>query len=305
MNSRFVFRLDGSKENDAFFLTRCIKVDVLRYSGLAMSVGPGWIPDLVEVDAVDGGSQLVLTLVELEAMEIVALASCRKYLPESSTDIVHRFVAYLDSVIAQCRVTSDPRLESIGELRGAFDKRPRVLVRSAGALRSGSDFLELHSLLDHAERVSIRTATPATATPEFQFAGIRSLSREETDGLRRTVRVLHAVVTGHDHSNGTVHSWRNLRRKPLDIAVAKDRRRFAHLDQLLGNKAAAGIRIDCGRVIAELADLWSTSSVSHLSPSDICDAVRRFVPVSMRFDNQQSMRAVYEAARSLLKENAA
>ena len=91
----FVFRLDGSKENDEFFGKRRCLGDVVAYSGTAMLVGPGWIPDIVEVEILDNGSIFTITLVELEAQEITARASCRKYLPESSDAILQRFFEYL------------------------------------------------------------------------------------------------------------------------------------------------------------------------------------------------------------------
>ena len=187
------------------------------------------IPDLVEVEIDDDGIVYTITLIELEALEISALVSCRKYLPEPSTEILHQFVAYLETVMSQCKATADPRLDDIRSLRMALGGQVRVVIHTAGALRSSTEFLEVHSLLDQPERMSI-SASPATITKkDFEIGGTRSLSREETDGLRRTVRILHAVVTGQDHSSGTLHSWRCLRRKPLDMAVARAKDRFHQL----------------------------------------------------------------------------
>ena len=196
--------------------------------------GTGPKPALIAVEPVDNGTDYVITLIELEATEIVAHASCRKYLPESSTDIAKRFVAYLDSVRTQCQGTADSRLDVFRDLRKALGNQSTVVVRTAGALRSSTDYLEVHSLLDQPERINLGPSQPVVAGQVFAFGGTKSLSREETNGLRRTVRILHAVVTGHDHSSCTLHSWRNLRRKLLDLAVAKDRERFVQLNQLLG-----------------------------------------------------------------------
>ncbi len=304
MNRRFLFRLDGSKDNDNFFACCRQQGNTVAYSGRAMTVGPGWIPDLIAVESVDNGAGYSVTLIELEASEIVARASCRKYLPESSTDIAQRFVAYLDSVMAQCQGTADPRLDAIRSLREVLGHQGAVVIRTAGALRSSTDYLEVHTLLDHLERISVRPSQPVVAGQVFSFGGTQSFSREETDGLRRTVRILHAVVTGNDHSNCTLHSWRNLRRKPLDIEVAKERERLVHLNQLLGNKSASGMRLDCDGLVEELVGLWSKCSSHHLMSSEVADSVRRFVPVSMQFSNQEPMRVVYEAARSVLKTHA-
>ena len=120
MTQRFLFRLDGSKDNDNFFTCRRQQESAIAYSGMAMAVGPGWIPDLIAVESIDNGTDYSVTLIELEASEIVARASCRKYLPESSTDIAQRFVAHLDSVLAQCKATADPRLEAFRSLREAL-----------------------------------------------------------------------------------------------------------------------------------------------------------------------------------------
>ena len=134
MTQHFLFRLDGSKDNDSFFTCRREHENAIAYSGMAMAVGPGWIPDLIAVESLDNGTDYSVTLIELEASEIVALASCRKYLPESSADIVQRFVAYLDSVMAQCQATADPRLNAFRSLRVALGNQVTVVVRTAAAL---------------------------------------------------------------------------------------------------------------------------------------------------------------------------
>jgi hypothetical protein len=80
----FLFRLDSARDNDAFMTLRGGRYGERIYSGVAMKAG-WWIPDYVEVDVVDDTEGIRLTLIELEATEIVARASCRKYLPEGST----------------------------------------------------------------------------------------------------------------------------------------------------------------------------------------------------------------------------
>ncbi|MCX5685320.1 MAG: hypothetical protein NT049_16815, partial [Planctomycetota bacterium] len=136
MKHRFIFRLDGSQENDGFFDERRSREDVVAYSGAAMLVGPGWIPDLVEVEVSDDGSRFTITLVELEAHEITARASCRKYLPEPSNEILQRFLEYLCGTTRQCKATADPRLVEFMKLQDALSKTTVVEVRTAGALRS-------------------------------------------------------------------------------------------------------------------------------------------------------------------------
>jgi hypothetical protein len=301
MKHRFLFRLDGSKENDEFFLCRRGQASCVAYSGTAMSVGPGWIPDLIEVDVSEDESSATVTLIELEAVDITARASCRKYLPETSVDVVQRFLAYLDTVKKQCLATADPRGEDFEALRNALLARPKVVVRTAGALRSSPDFLEMHALLDQPERVVFTSLPSAVVAQNLSFTGARPFSREETDGLRRTVRILHAVVAGHDHSSGTVHSWRNLRRKPLDIAVAKDPDQLRELHRLVSNKSASGMRLDCDRLAEELVVLWSMAGTNSMTRTDVAGVIQRFAPLAMAFSNQESMRTVYDSARVALK----
>jgi hypothetical protein len=304
MKNRFLFRLDGSKDNDDFFLRRRSQSDVLAYSGTTLIVGPGWIPDLVEVETNDDGTRFFITLIELEGSEIVARVSCRKYLPEPSSDVVHRFIGYLDTLITQCQVTADPRLDDLRALRGSLEGEVTVIVRTAGALRSSGEFLELHALLDQPERITIESHQSAIEVKTTNFEGTRSFSREETDGLCRTVRIFHAVVAGLDHSGGTLHSWRNLRRKPLDIAVAREPDRFSQLSQLLAKRSASGIKLDCDLLVSELNDLWSSSPGYRLTPQEIADAIRRFMSMSMAFPSKEPMQTVYDAARSTLENSA-
>jgi hypothetical protein len=299
---RFLFRLDGAKENEPFFRCRSGDEGCIAYSGTVLSIGPGWIPDLIEVDVNEDSPCFTVTLIELEATEIAARASCRKYLPEPSAAIVQNLAAYLEVIRRQCEATSDPRLAALDALAASLRNHAKVVVRSAGALRSSSDFLEVHDLLDQPGRVSIPPVATTTATRRFSFSGQRSFSREETDALRRSVRILHDVLTGHDHSGGTVHSWRNLRRRPLDAAVSAEPERLPEVHRLLSNKSASGMRLNCDDVSRELAGLWDKTSGKSMTPAHVADAVERFAPRSMEFSSQEAMRAVYDAARSLLHE---
>jgi hypothetical protein len=304
MKQRFVFRLDGSKENDEFFGKRRCLGDVVAYSGTAMLVGTGWIPDLVEVEVLDDGSRYTITLVELEAQEITARASCRKYLPEPSDAILHGLLAYLEALAKQCQATSDPRLDEFMALKAALSGATRVEVRTAGALRSAADYLEVHALLDQPNRPSITSRSLPENKTKFVFEGVIAFSREAKHGLRRTVRVLHAVIAGHDHSDGTLHSWRNSRRKPLDSTVAESKQKYPVTNELLQNKSASGMRLDCGLLASELAAIWSALGEPRMTARVVTDTIQRFVPICMAFSEQDSMRAVFESARAALNEKA-
>jgi hypothetical protein len=121
-DTTFLFRLDGSRENDAFLALRRASYAERLYSGTPMKLGPGWIPDFVEVAIDDGTKTLLLTLIELEATESVARASCRKYLPEPSREVLTRFQQYLGTILLECQATADPRLGAFQRLRTAASR---------------------------------------------------------------------------------------------------------------------------------------------------------------------------------------
>jgi hypothetical protein len=268
-----------------------------------MLVGPGWIPDLVEVEVADDESRSTITLVELEAQEITARASCRKYLPEPSNEILRRFLEYLHVTMRQCKATADPRLDEFVKLHDALSKATVVQFRTAGALRSAADYLELHALLDQPNRMILANPRAPSNTATFDFEGVITFSRETKHGLRRTVRVLHAVIAGHDHSDGILNSWRNSRQH-LDLAVAESSQTYPLLNQLLQSTSVVGMRLDCSSLASELAVLWSTSASHRITAQEVGDTIRRFAPICIAFSEHDSMRTVFEAARSALNENA-
>ena len=274
------------------------------YSGTPMKVGPGWIPDFVEVsfDASEGSCDL--TLIELEATEIAALASSRKYLPESSSSIIQAFATYLDSVLSQCRATADQRIEVFEKLRNFFTGHSAVTVRTAGALRTSSEFLEDLLLIDQPEHhVLIPRLTPETSEP-FLFLGSRLLSRAEKEGLRRTIRIFDAVAMGRDNSGGTLKSWRNIPTKPIDKAVLADPNRYPVLKGVLFSKADTGLRITCEDVAKELTELWSGSDFFKVSQSQIAEAINKFYPIASSLRQHDQMRRVFDQARTVLEGKA-
>jgi hypothetical protein len=152
MQTRNLFRLDMAKDNDEFLaLRRTRHVDHV-YSGTPMKVGPGWIPDFLEPLIDHDSDTCRLTLIELEATEIAARASWRKYLPEPSSEIMRAFLGYLDTVISQCRSTADPRLDAFDGLKEIVVSTSTVVVHTAGALRTSPDLLEDLPLIDQPER---------------------------------------------------------------------------------------------------------------------------------------------------------
>jgi len=83
----------------------------------------------------------------------------------------------------------------------------QISVRTAGALRTSAELIEDYRLIDQPERASAAAVGSAEAPSSFSFDGERRLTRSESDGLRRAVRFLHAVIVGRDHSGGLLRSW--------------------------------------------------------------------------------------------------
>lgn len=304
MQTRHLFRLDMAKDNDEFLvLRRSRQVDHV-YSGTPMRVGPGWIPDFLEL-VVDRDSQICrLTLIELEATEIAARASCRKYLPEPSSGIMQTFLGYLDTVISQCRSTADPRLDAFEGLKEIVVSTSTIVVHTAGALRTSPDLLEDLPLIDQPERPALPVADVVKSSSSFIFTGERRLTRAEADGVRRAARILHAVIVGRDHSGGTMKSWRNISQKPLDRAVAKEQGRYPHLHKLITGRTEHGLNINCENVATELATLWRAADGEPMTADRAAAMVSTFVPVAVTFENHVPMQTVFARARETLRGTA-
>lgn len=301
---KYLFRLDMAKDNDDFLaLRRGRQVDHV-YSGTPMKVGPGWLPDFIEVVVDANSGSCRLTLIELEATEIPARAACRKYLPEVSSEVVRAFLDYLNTVISQCRSTADPRLEAIDKLKGILAGNSTISVHTAGGLRTSADLVEDLPLIDQPEPFTAPVSAPVGSSSLFLFHGEPRLTRAESDGVRRAVRILHAVVVGRDHSGGTMKSWRNLRQKPLDRAVSKDSARYPHLHKLLTSKTESGLRINCDKLSAELALLWRAAGNESLTAERIATLISTFVPVAVSFAEHEPMQNVFDRARDVVRGTA-
>jgi hypothetical protein len=87
----FLFRFDGAQANHEFAELWQRRHGSVLYAGATLKVGPGWTPDLAEVAVDETAMKVQLTLIELEATDMVARESCRKYLPESSSAIINVF----------------------------------------------------------------------------------------------------------------------------------------------------------------------------------------------------------------------
>src|SRR6266705_68241 len=128
MPTTYLFRIDMSKDNDAFFNARRVSASHV-YSGIAFSVGSSsdWIPDLIEIVVAESGD-LTLRLIELEAKESEALISSRKYLPENSEKITSAFQEYIEKVIRDCRSRADSREDEFIRLKTILSKAEKIFV---------------------------------------------------------------------------------------------------------------------------------------------------------------------------------
>jgi hypothetical protein len=201
MPTAYLFRIDGSKDNDAFFEALSPSAAHV-YAGIDLRVGViEWIPDFVKVDVDDSNSHCALTIIELEATESEALRSCRKFLPEDSTAIVQAVIDYLGRVIRQCQSTADRRADDFRLLKALLSEAKHVTVSTAGALRSSIQFVEHRALIDQ----------PGFDTPPRpignvhqintrEFRGIIRLGAGDAKAVARCIMILDAIVRGRDHS---------------------------------------------------------------------------------------------------------
>jgi hypothetical protein len=130
------------------------------------------------------------------------------------------------------------------------------------------------------------------------FEGKRRLGRDELDGLRRVVRILHAVVVGKDHSNGTLKGFWNLNRKPLETALKTESARYPELSRLISPSDYSGAEIDCEKIIHELHDLWGAARSAN--PERIREWIRDFHPIASALPQHEPMQKVFDQARSVL-----
>lgn len=149
MSTSFLFRFDGSRDNDDY-LEQGRARGYIVFAGIEMRVNAGWVPDFMRVVLDEPTARCTLTLVELEADANSARVSARKYLPESASSIVEGFLAYLERTLAQCRATADPRHKSIHELITTIRGSQNIAVTTAGALRNRFVFIEELPLIDQA-----------------------------------------------------------------------------------------------------------------------------------------------------------
>lgn len=299
----YLFRIDGSRDNDAFF-------DALRaaaslvYAGVDLRIGEhGWIPDLVRVEMSHASGELVITLVELEATASVALISCRKYLPENSGQILKVFADYLDRVIKLCRSTADSRLSELAKLREALQSTSNVLVTTAGALRSATEFVEELRLLDQPQSGALRAlATTTEPVPPREFRGTLRLGAEDASCLTRCILVLDALVRKMDHSTAIFRAWRGqTRSQPPKRTLADNPQKFPAVRSfILRDTAYRGLTLDIEPVLTELIELWQSSGNRDFDRGHAVAFLSSYFPVARNHSGEHPMSQVFDVARQHL-----
>ncbi len=115
------------------------------------------------------------------------------------------------------------------------------------------------------------------------------------------MRILDAVIMGRDHSGGTLHSWRNIRTKPLEQAISAQPGRYPALKKLMFSDKDTGIRVNCDQIAKEITDLWSRSEHMRLNNDQIVDSIRSFYNIAVSFGESDRMQRVFEQARSVIE----
>jgi len=303
MSKTFLFRFDGKPEN-AGFSDKARENGHVVYQGQEMKIGRGWVPDCLEVVMEDDGA-CSFTLVELEANEVTALVSARKYLPESAGSILAAFREYLGRAIRRGRSSADSRVKDLEGLSAALGQAPPVRVWTAAALRQPAQIIEKLPLIDQAHDLKAAAHTHAEDDGEpLPLEGDVVLSPRDHKNVSRSVLLLDAVVRGWDKSEASLRAWRNLRSQPLRSTIRERRDDYpALVSLLLGQKFGVRLNInDCAR---ELAAIWSPFRPERHSETSVLALIQRFMPVDLGLDPAGSVRIAFEKARRIVNEDAA
>lgn len=306
MSTVYLFRVDGSKDNDEFFASLRVSASHV-YAGVDFRIGAsGWIPDLVKIVIEEPPDRCSLTLIELEATESVALISSRKYLPENSTDILHAFADYLGRLIRQCRSSADPRESEFTRLKNVLLEAKQVTVTAAGARRSPARFVEELPLIDQPKLAAIpRRIEQDPPKKSRSFRGVLHLSANEAKALARCVMILDAVIRGFDHSAATFKDWRGKdRTQPLKVLLKKNTGVHPTLDVFIFEKANRGITLDFEMMLSELVEIWSSARNRPLDREQIRTLINRYYPIADVVKGREQMPGIFNVARKHLFENA-
>ena len=138
--------------------------------------------------------------------------------------------------------------------------------------------------------------THNTLQPTFAFGGVQRLSRDDLDGLRRVVRILHAVLVGRDHSGGTIENFS--KRNPLKKVLGGKPARYPELSTLVSPNDHSGATVDCERIVNELGALLTAAG--NADPDRIRRWIKDFHPIASGFRKDHAMPEVFEQARKVV-----
>jgi hypothetical protein len=298
MPETFLFQIDGAKDNDAFFEARKPSASYF-YGGVDLKIGY-WSPDLVEI-SVDELGDVTVTLIELEQDKIEASKSCRKYLPENSTEIVRKFHEYLGRVIGECRF--HPHKDEFARLKTILAKARKNAIITAGALRSSPHYIVKHSLIDQPERIAQTQSVQTTPIAETQkFHSTLKLSLNDANAVSRCILVLDTIVRQRDHSAATFKAWRQSPTQPLKNFLKQNEPAYPLLRTFLLPTRIRGITLNFEIMLSELAKIWSDASNAQFDPERVRNLFNSYFPIALKIKNHERMPVVFEKARKFLAD---
>jgi len=295
----FVFRIDGAAENSGF-LEKAREDGHVVYAGLTLTLQRGWIPDFIEINTTQNPTSACVTLIELEGSTNVALTAARKYLPESSEQIMDSVRRYLQRVLQRCRSTADPRTAEVLELCLALSHSTQTSVWAAAALRRPPEVIERLPLMDQGQIPAATMVVTARETSSTLLNGVMSLSSRDHKTLSRSVLILDAIVRAWDKSDASLRAWRNLRSQPLRHQLRQRPEVCPTLSAILiGQKH--GVRISVDEAAHELATLWNEIEPARYSATSVKAAISAFAEIDRTLDPSKSVRLAFEHARHVLQ----
>lgn len=297
----YLFRIDGAKDNDAFFDAMRQSVSHV-YAGIELRIGSeAWVPDLVKIAVPEPPDHFSLTLIELEATKSAAKIACRKYQGENPEEIFEAFIKYLDRVIRQCRSNADDRESKFVQLKKLLSQANNRKITTAGALRSSANFVEEWPLYNQPNDQPKRAVASRQTQREPQedkkrpLYGKLNLTQEKKNALSRCVLILDAVIRErireHHHSSATLHAWRP--KSPLKrLLFSKDGHHHPELHKLILENQNRSLTLDFEKALLELAELWSP-----LAQEQIRTLIDDYFPIGSAVKKHDRMDAVFDEAR--------
>jgi hypothetical protein len=221
------------------------------------------------------------------------------------------FQNYLDRVIENCRATADPRRSTVEDLRVFLEKQPKIVIETACALRSGSEYLEKLPLLDQLREewhYSASTDRPprkkSFQPPDLHFEDNLSLTRYQSIALNRAVLVLDAIVRKQDHSASVLKQWVNLYLKSWLKENSDFQDRFPSIYMVLSADKTIGhkLTIECDVFFEELSQYWERAANIGMTPEKARRWISSFYPVACSLNGKDRMQQVFANAKSVIAE---